>query len=304
MVREPRPEQGEPLHFSGEIKEWPGDSLEGLWVVGDYEFLVTDRTNILPEGVRPAQGDWARVTAFRQPDDSLWAKKVTVIKTGIGDIGVTFTGIIQKYPEDPDHAYTGDWVISNITVTCAITTEVVGIPEVGLLAKVKAVRQLDGTLIATKIEIKDAVPVRIRFRAEIRKFPREPYHGDWEIGGVKVVADGNTVINGTPEMGLMATVEGEPQARGTVRATVITVEEEPPGPVEVEFDGFIERLPKHWRHGVWIVSGRSVHVTSRTNVPRDKPEVGANVHVVGTETGGIVHASEIVVNEVNGEDLG
>ncbi len=326
MVREPRPEQGEPVHFSGEIERLPGEGpegtrhedLEGTWKVVGYEaFLVTDRTIILPDGVAPVEGDWARVDAFRQADGSLWAKKVTVLETGIDEIDVNFTGIIEVYPEDsgdPDHPYTGDWVISNITVTCAITTQVVGTPEVGLLARVKAVQQPNGDLIATKIQIRNAPPVAIKFRGIIHSFPTEwppewPYRGEWLIGVVNVFADENTVINGTPAIGLMARVEGLPQTNGGVLATVITVEEEPPGPREIEFTGTIERLPKHWQHGVWIVVSeegveRQVLVSSRTQLPLEKPDVGTNVHVVGTETGGVVHASEIVVNEVNGEDLG
>jgi len=84
-----------------------------------------------------------------------------------------------------------------------------------------------------------------------------------------------------------------------VLATVITVEEEPPGPQWVEFTGRIERLPKHWQHGVWIVSEGDVqwhvNVSSRTHMTGPDPEVGANVHVRGTQTGGVVHASEIEV---------
>jgi len=315
MVREPRPEQGEPVHFSGEIKSLPGlpgegpegtwhENLEGTWTVGGHNFLVTDRTIILPEGVAPDVGDWARVTAFRQPDESLWAKKVTVIKTGIPEIAVTFTGIIEVYPEDsedPDHPYIGDWVISNITVTCAISTQVIGTPGVGLLAKVKAVRQSNGDLIATKIQIRNAPPITVRFRGIIDSFPPDPFYpGAWKIGEVEVFADDDTEIKGTPEKGLMASGEGIPQTNGTVLAAVITVEEEPPGPVAIEFDGSIVRLPKHWQHGVWIVSDeegvqRHVLVSSRTQLPPEKPDVETNVHVVGTLTGGVVHASEIVV---------
>ena len=96
----------------------------------------------------------------------------------------------------------------------------------------------------------------------------------------------------------MASGEGTPQTDGTVLATEITVEEDPPGPVEVEFDGVIERLPKHWRHGVWIVSEGDVqwrvHVTSQT-VVTGTPEEEETVTVSGTQTGGVVHASEIEV---------
>jgi len=305
-VREPDPERGKPLHFSGEIELLPGESVEGtwhedvegLWLVGEYEFLVTDRTVILPEGVEPAEGDWARVNAFRQPDGSLWAKKVTVLEAGTDEIAVTFTGIVQTYPSEPP--YTGDWVISNITVTCAISTQVIGTPGVGLLAKVKAVLEPDGTLIATKIQIRNALPISVKFRGVIRSFaPAPSYQGPWKIGVVNVVADLNTVIDGTPEIGLMARVEGLPQTDGSVLATVITVEEEPPGPQWVEFTGRIERLPKHWQHGVWIVSEGDVqwhvNVSSRTYMTGPDPEVGANVHVRGTQTGGVVHASEIEV---------
>ena len=114
------------------------------------------------------------------------------------------------------------------------------------------------------------------------------------IGVVDVVADGDTEIDGTPEIGLTAKVEGVPQTDGTVLATLITIQGNPPGPVEVEFDGVIESLPKHWRHGVWLVSGRSVLVSSHTDVTGE-PAVGQDVHVLGTQTDGVVHASEIVV---------
>ncbi|MFH1927890.1 MAG: hypothetical protein ABIK79_06930, partial [Chloroflexota bacterium] len=101
---------------------------------------------------------------------------------------------------------------------------------------------------------------------------------------------------------LMARVEGLPQTDGTVLATVITVEEAPPGPQEVEFTGTIERLPKHWQHGRWIVSEGDVqwhvNVTSQT-VVTGTPAEEKPVTVLGTLIGGVVHASEI---EVHGED--
>ena len=309
MVRERHREEGEPVHFSGEIEIWPEEGLEGTWhenlegtwkVVGYDEFLVTDRTIILPDGVAPEEGDWARVNAFRQSDGSLWAKKVTILKTSAAEIVVTFTGIIQEYPLGPPLGppYIGDWLISDIAVASDESTQVIGTPGEGLLAKVKAVQQPNGDLIATKIQVINAPPTTIKFGGVIHAFPPELYREGWVIGVVDVVADGDTEIVGTPEIGLMAKVEGVPQTDGTVLATVITIQENPPGPEEVEFEGIIESLPKHWQHGRWIVSEGDLEWTvlvSTQTVVDGTPAEGKTVTVRGTQTDGVVHASEIVV---------
>ena len=294
IVREPRREQGEPFHFSGIIDSLPADGLEGMWVVGAYEFEVTDGTSILPEEVVPEVGDWVRVNVFRQPDDSLWAKKVMVLQPEEDGIGVCFAGIIEEFPAGPP--YVGDWLISGIPVTATETTLVVGVPEVGLRASVKGVLQEDGTVLGTKIEVCNAKVKPIRFRGIIGAFPAgDPPVGEWLIGDLTVIADGDTEITGTPALGLQATGRGWPQPDGSVLALSIEVDEDPPPPEEVTFDGVIEKLPKRWRQGVWIVSGMRVHVTSRTVVTGPEPTVGATVHGTGRQAGDQIHASEIEV---------
>jgi len=294
IVREPRRAQGEPFHFSGIIDSLPEDGLEGTWVVGEYEFEVTGDTIILPEEVEPVEGDWVRVNAFRQRDGSVWAKKVMVLEPEEDGIGICFAGIIQEFPAGPP--YVGEWVISGIALAADETTLVVGTPEVGLRASVKGILHEDGTVTATKIEVCNARLRPVRFRGIIGGFPAgDPPVGEWSIGDLTVIADGDTEITGTPALGLMATGSGWPQPDGSVLATAITVEEVPPPPEEVPFEGIIERLPKRWRQGIWIVSGQRVHVTSRTVVTGSEPTVGATVHGMGREAGNQILASRIEV---------
>jgi hypothetical protein len=62
-----------------------------------------------------------------------------------------FEGTIEDMPADAP--WLGDWVIDGQTVIVDADTVVEGTPEIGLIAKVKALVQLDDSLLAIKIEV-------------------------------------------------------------------------------------------------------------------------------------------------------
>jgi len=134
---------------------WIGD-----WTVSGRTVHVAAATFIQPEHGPVQVGACVEVKGWLQSDGSVNAVKIETkqpYKCGsAGDGGyIKFYGIIESLPNTP--GWIGDWVVSGRTVHVAASTFIKqkrGPVRVGAYVEVKGIQQADGTVNATKIEVK------------------------------------------------------------------------------------------------------------------------------------------------------
>jgi len=244
------------VEFRGPIESLPNTAgFIGTWVVAGVSVDVDANTQI--EGT-PEVGAWAEVKATRQNTGDLLATKIEVRNTH-PEPTVEFKGVIEQIEAD-------FWVVRGMTVTITTTTEIIGTPEVGRIAEVHAQVLPDRSLLATRIKVEDPNEHHdryVEFKGRIQSFSDT----EWNVSGVTVLIDSQTVIEGTPEVGKMAEVKGILQAGAgrTVLARKIEVKEgDGLGPREVELRGTIVSMPSSGFIGEWTIS--ALHGTLTLNV--------------------------------------
>ena len=199
--------------------EGPISSISAtVWVVGGQEVRVNAETAIDEKKGRAEVGAWAQVKATRQADGSLLATKIVIKRPREAPSEpVEFQGVIESLSDTT-------WVISGVAVTIADDTAIGGTPQVGFIAEVKAIRRADGSLLAKSITVRkpEEEAAVVEFEGTIESI------GDtmWVIDGRAIVLDANTVIKGTPQVGLIAEVKALERADGSLLAMWIEVKAE------------------------------------------------------------------------------
>jgi propanediol utilization protein len=125
-----------------------------------------------------------------------------------------------------DAPWLGEWVIDGQTVIVDADTVVEGTPGIGLIAKVKALVQPDDSLLAIKIGVEEEEEEleEVEIEGNIGDMPADaPWLGEWVIDGQTVIVDADTVIEGTPEIGLIAKVKALVQLDDSLLAIKIEV---------------------------------------------------------------------------------
>ncbi len=277
-------EVGFDVRFSGVITT-VGAAGEA-WVIGGQTVATDAATNVVLTVSPAAPGQWAEVAAAKLDDGSLLAKQITVRPEQ-----VRLRGIVTDIPETT----TGAWVIAGVTVN--VTTDTRISERSGKVAEgqwVEAVMTEDkGVLTATHIVgvgAQDAIMVS----GEIQQFSDT----EWVISGIPLNITADTLISGTPVVGLIGHAAADLQDDGTLVAKVLRVAWiDRTMPPVADFAGEIEALPQVGLRGIWTVDGREVIVLANTRIHQEKglAVVGATVHVVGWTLGGKLIASEITV---------
>jgi len=217
-------------------------------------------------------GDRVEVKGELQGDGSLFAHWVKVEGGEHHNGEVEFRGRIESLPGTPD--YVGVWVVAGISVQIDANTRIVGTPVAGAWAEVKAARQNDGSLLATKIEVRNEHPVsEVEFKGPINSFGPEY----WVVRGITISITTTTQIIGSPAVGLVAEVHAEVMPDRSLVATRIKVHE----PEEhhdrfVEFKGRIQSFSDT----EWLVRGVTVLIDAQTAI-EGTPEVGKMAEVKG-----------------------
>jgi hypothetical protein len=134
---------------------------------------------------------------------------------------VEFEGVIESFSDT-------EWVVGGRTVAVNPATEIVGTPAIGLKAEVRALVQADSSLLAIRIKVEaadddDAQPEEVEFEGIIEAMPAG-LPAEWVIGGRTVTANAQTIITGTPEIGLKAKVTALRDSDGKLLATAIAIE--------------------------------------------------------------------------------
>ncbi|HEX8685258.1 MAG TPA: DUF5666 domain-containing protein, partial [Pyrinomonadaceae bacterium] len=264
---------------------------------------VTSSTVIDPEDGNPAVGRRVEVRGLLQPDGSVTATEIEVDDSPDTDVNdFQFRGRVEALPSTS--GFIGDWVIAGRTVRVTSDTfiqTVQGPVAVGVPVKVIGRVLPDGTIIARKIqpEKKDHVSF-FEFEGTVQTLPATPgLLGDWVIGGRTVHVTSLTRIDTgdcTIAAGSRVEVKGVVRPDGSVDAVKIECDDETD---EFEFAGIVTTLPNTAGFvGDWVVDGRTVHVTSATEIDQDDAllSAGALVKVEGTRRAdGSIDAREIEV---------
>ncbi|MCC7354255.1 MAG: hypothetical protein IT330_10900 [Anaerolineae bacterium] len=266
--------------LKGPINGIPDGRL-GVWTIAGQAITVNAETRIA-EFLGPAVvGAWVAVYAQQDSGGNLVALRIMVIEP---DNTVKVHGAIQQVGADM-------WVVSGISVTLNVDTEVEGPARIDLLAKVEARLQDDLSLLARHIEVdfeeKEPKERRVTFQGEVQSMPAGGFVGDWQVAGRTVHVTANTEVDedkGPAQVGAQVLVKGTLQNDNSVLATDIKVLP-PVGLRTIRFEGIIQSMPAGGKVGTWVISGRSVEVTERTWVDEhDGPAiVGAQVKVIAVE---------------------
>jgi hypothetical protein len=244
----------------------PDDKI-GTWEISGQQVEVVESTRFI-ENKGPADvGATVVVHARRLNSGGLEAISIRVVEPAVATVKIR--GFVTELGDDY-------LVVNGLTIQYTTETHIVGHLEVGVFVKIEA-QMLPTGYVATTIEVRPVGRPRVvEFEGTIESMEdaNETVEGNqWIIAGREVTVTERTVIVGTPEEEKQAEVRALVQPDDTLLALWIKVIE---GPELVEWTGTIERLPRRW--GFWVVGGRAVLVTPRTEIV-GVPEVGKTAHV-------------------------
>jgi hypothetical protein len=272
------------FEFSGVIQSLPSPGLIGDWVVAGRTVHVSSSTRIKTEDGPIVVGAFVEVEGTLRPDGSVDAIK---IETEDEDDEFKFLGVIQSLPSS---GLIGDWVVGGRVVHVSNSTRIKmehGVVGLGVLVEVKGQLRTDGSVDAREIEVEG--PERAEFEGIIQALPSAGLLGDWIVSGRTVHVTGATRIKTRggliPAVGMLVEVKGSPRVDGSIDATEIELKKSSRGALKTKFEGTVQQLPPGGLIGVWLVGGRTVHVSSSTRVKQKKRTVigiGTFVSVKGT----------------------
>ena len=280
-----------------------------LTVVTDENTKIKDDDDQTIEFDDLEVGQQIKGKGVLQEDGSILASEIEVEENhdGPGYGQVRFEGKITGLPDDEE--LMGEWTVGittfmTVTFSVDVNTKIqppgIG-PEMGDWAKVTAVRQEDGTLLALKVHLKrhgDRPPRPVEFQGTIEAIEDPLTKIVVNVGGgdedvlVDVLIDDLTHIEGNLQEDAHVKVRGFLQDDGSVLARRIEVED-PDDEDKVEFKGRIQSIAD----SMWVVGGFTVLIdgTAITGAP---PQVGLLAEVKGTRVGPrTVRATEIEVED-------
>jgi len=232
---------------------------------------------------------WADVKAKRQPDNSLLAQQIVVRRPEM-----RLVGPVQVIPDGD----IGVWTVAGQDIVVTEQTHINprgGPITVGGWVELFAEEGGDPlSLIAVRIRVAEPRPA-----VEITGAIQALSDTSWTLSLIPLSISTNTVINGEPQIGLVAQSHADLLDDNSLQARSLVVAwREPSGPQPgVAFNGTVEQLPAQGLEGQWLVSGRTVNVTAATAIDQSKGpvEIGAQVRVVGRQEANQIQAIRITV---------
>jgi hypothetical protein len=300
------------FEFSGTISALPASGTTGDWTVSGKTVHVTATTRIRLDHGPAAVGASVEGKGTLRTDGSIDASEIEV-KGAQGAENAEdndFVGAITALPGTA--SLVGDWTVGGKTVHVTASTSLNaegGTFAVGASVEVEGTARTDGSIDATKIELKSAAPGamppgEMDFRGAIESLPGAGFVGDWMVSGKTVHVTATTRIDsehGTPAVGAFVEIQGTARTDGSIDAVKIEVKMAPPAgtPAPTEFKGAVESLPAAAGFvGDAVVSGKTIHITATTRIDQEDGAlaVGAMVEVKGaTRTDGSIDATRIEV---------
>jgi uncharacterized protein DUF5666 len=311
-------DNGGEFRFTGTISALPSSGMTGDWTVADKTVHVTASTRIDQDSGRAAAvGATVEVRGALRADGSVDASRIQVTRAAAGANPANpeeeenendFVGMIQTLPGSAD--FTGDWTVGGKTVHVTATTlleQEHGTFAVGSSVEVEGTTRTDGSIDATKIELKNAAPAgmppgQAEFRGAIESMPGTGVVGDWMVSGKTVHVSATTRIeaeHGAPAVGSFVEIHGTTRSDGSIDASNIEVKQAAPGAARAELRGAVVSLPAGPGFvGDAVVGSTTVHITETTRIDQEDGalSVGAMVEVKGTaRTDNSIDATRIEV---------
>jgi DNA-binding transcriptional regulator of glucitol operon len=280
--------------FSGVIESLPNTAgFIGDWRVSGRSIHVTAATRIEQEKTPVAVGATVKVQGKTRSDNTVDAEEIDVKEAAENDAEVKFQGTVETIPGTP--GFTGDWRVGGRTIHVSSSTRIQtedGPVAVGAFVEIEGMPRTDGSMDASKIEVKSNVnggDGHDDLKGAIESLPSTPgFVGDWKVSGRTVHVTVATVIDqehGPVAVGALIEVKGTIRVDGSIDATKIEIQSassDSGGSTDegqsAKLNGSIQSLPTSTNLiGDWMIADRVVHVTSSTKL---KNEHGA--FAVGT----------------------
>lgn len=268
-----------------------GLDADGNWIISGTAVRVDETTDT--DGL-PDEGQRVKVKAFLQDDGSLLAREVEN-KGGAHDEEereVELEGIFEGVDDD------GNWTVNGIKIAVGPLTKLEGTPAVGQEVEVKAVRQDDGTLQATKVGGEGDDGKTSRSETKIRGIIEEITDEFVVIDGLTVALAVLTELDGDLSVGSFAKIKAFLQEDGSLIARELDGKGPGADPDEderdeVEIEGTIDAVNPD---GSIVVNGVTVSISALTEV-KGSLVVGATVEVEGF----MAEDGSVLASEVKGE---
>jgi hypothetical protein len=217
---------------------------------------------------------------------------------------------VQSFPNTS--GFIGDWLIGGRTIHVTAATRIeteIGPVAVGAFTEVKGTLRADGSMDATKVEIKSNATGndgQDEVNGTIESLPSGTLIGDWRVSGRTVHVSSATRIDqehGAAAVGATVEVKGALRTDGSIEATSIEVKTsvDDSSGQSTNVKGRIESLPASANLiGDWTISGRTVHVISSTKLKAEHGAfaLGTRVKIKGMQMAdGSVVATKIQVRD-------
>ncbi|MCH8101961.1 MAG: hypothetical protein IIB28_02250, partial [Chloroflexi bacterium] len=267
-----------------------GVDADGNWIISGISVEITDSTDT--DGL-PFVGQRVKVKALVLDDGSIVAREVEN-KGGKQDDGdeVKIRGLFQGVDAD------GNWIVDGHPIAVNALTRLEGAPGQGQRVEVKALRQANGTLIATKIEGDDEGdgPGRFRAEAKIKGVITEIRANSIVVDGREIALSVLTELETTLEVGARIEVKALLQSDGSLVAEEVEQDEDDGdgrgrGRTKVEIEGVIDSISEDG--STLVVNGITVARSALSDV-RGNLVAGSTVKIEGViRPDGTILAAEI-----------
>ena len=224
-----------------------------------------DANTVMTAGM--SVGDAVLVEAELLPDGSLLARRIEHDE-GTGQVAVRtiLHGIFQG--RDPE---TGLWTVSSAHFEVDRHTYTDGLPNPGQAVKVSAIVRDDGSLYAREIEnLRESAGGAVWIEGIFREISTQ---GAWNVGGVPVSVDANTVLSGRPSVGRRVAVTAT-GGRGDLLATEVSA-------ISSEQDRLVRAVSIRGTLDRWL-EGQSLAVDGVTILLSDLTKIVGDVSVGST----------------------
>ncbi len=308
-------------NFKGTVQSFPANFI-GDWNVSGKIIHVAGATRIELNAGAVALGTFVEVKGTTRADGSIDATKIETQSNAGGVFGDNeIKGTIEQLPAT---GFVGDWRVGGRTIHVTASTTINqehGQATVGAFVEVNGTTRTDGSLDATRIEVKVAGSGggngggnhddRNELHGIVQSLPAGSLVGDWQVSGRTVHVTTATFINqehGQVAVGSLVEVKGTTRTDGSLDATKIetkTAASVGNSNITGEGDslnvkGTIQALPASGLVGDWIVKGRTIHVTASTKLAAEHGRfvMGTAVKVKGlTLADGSVLATKIQIRD-------
>ncbi len=262
--------------LQGAVTALPGTTDQiGNWTVAGVTVIVSS-TTLFPAG-QPASitvGTLVDVDGTLNADGTVTASSIAAepkppVKPYF------FTGTVTALPGTSGQI--GNWTVGGKTVSVTASTMFpsgqLATIAVGSAVDGLGILNADGSITALWIALQGIPPTKgYDVHGAVTALPGTTGQiGDWTVAGVTVIVSATTVFpTGQPAsitVGTVVDVNGTLNADGTVTASRIAAEPQPP-PKGYDFTGTVTALPgTSGQIGNWTVGGKTVDVTSSTVFP-------------------------------------